>query len=189
MKKCLGPCVGAVSPQQYAHAVDEALGLLRGESTAVLERAAERRDALGDQWRFEEAAELRDHIRQVEQIVGVQQRLSAFADRNVVLVTPDRQSDRVRLLLIRAGRLLDEVSVPVRATPSHLRHLLVRSFRGEATGHISRDELDDLLILDSWLRNHRDEVVEVAVDVAVPGAAATAVREAMASLQATAVAS
>src|SRR5262249_40317717 len=69
MKKCLGPCVGAETEQDYAHAVGEALGALRGESTSVLERAAERRDALGDQLRFEEAAEVRDRIRDVEQIV------------------------------------------------------------------------------------------------------------------------
>ena len=179
MKKCLGPCVGAVSSTQYAQAVEDALGLLRGESTAVLDGAAARRDQLGDQLRFEEAAELRDRIRGVEQIVGVQQRLSGFADRNLVLVTPDRQPDRVRLLLVRCGRLVDEVSLPVRATPSHLRHLLVRTYSQERQPHVTKDELDDLMILDSWLRNHREEVTEVVVDPGEPGDAAAALRQAM----------
>ena len=179
MKKCLGPCVGAVDSERYAQAVEDALGLLRGESSVVLDRAAARRDQLGDQLRFEEAAELRDRIRGVEQIVGVQQRLIGFADRNLVLVTPDRLPDRVRLLLVRGGRLVDEVSLPVRATPSHLRHLLVRTYSRERQPHVTRDELDDLLILDSWLRNHREEVTEVAVDADVPADAATALREAM----------
>src|SRR5713226_9358408 len=48
MKKCLGPCVGAVSQAQYGEAVQEALAVLRGESTSVLERAAVRRDELGE---------------------------------------------------------------------------------------------------------------------------------------------
>ena len=116
------------APDDYAAAVGDALGVLRGESTGVLDRAAERRDELGEELRFEEAAELRDRIRQVEQVVGVQQRLDGFADRNLVLVSPDRQPDRVRLLLVRAGRLAEEVSLPVRATPSHLRHVLLRTF-------------------------------------------------------------
>ena len=102
MKKCLGPCVGAVSQAEYAAAVDEGVRGAARRGHGVLERAAERRDELGEQLRFEEAAELRDRIRDVEQVVGVQQRLAAFADRNVVLVTPDRQPDRVRLLLVRA---------------------------------------------------------------------------------------
>jgi excinuclease UvrABC nuclease subunit len=163
MKKCLGPCVSAVSEAEYGAAVAQGVRTLRGEDRGVLERAAQRRDELGEQLRFEEAAELRDRIRDVEQVIGVQQRLAAFADRNVVLVTPDRQADRVRLLLVRAGRLAEDVSLPVRATPSHLRHLMRRVYGGTSNPHVGRDELDDLLILDAWLRRHRDEVREVAV--------------------------
>ncbi|MBV9581835.1 MAG: GIY-YIG nuclease family protein, partial [Chloroflexi bacterium] len=182
MKKCLGPCVGAVSPEGYASAVGEALQVLRGTSSGVLERAAARRDRLGEELRFEEAAELRDRIRQVEQIVGVQQRLAGFVERNMVLVSADRQPDRARLLLVRGGRLADEVSLPLRATPSHLRHLLLRSYAGPARTHVSKDELDDLLILDAWLRRHHAEVVEVPVDVAAPEATAPALRAALSSL-------
>src|SRR5947209_18743213 len=45
MKKCLGPCVGAVSDATYGAAVEEAVAVLRGESSGVLDRAAQRRDA------------------------------------------------------------------------------------------------------------------------------------------------
>src|SRR5438132_2482570 len=128
MKKCVGPCVNAVSESEYRSAVAQAVRTLRGEDHGVLERAAQRRDELGEQLRFEEAAELRDRIRDLEQVIGVQQRLAAFSDRNVVLVTPDRQPDRRRLLLVRAGRLIDEVSVSLRATPSHLRQVLRRVY-------------------------------------------------------------
>jgi hypothetical protein len=44
---------------------------------------------------------------------------------------------------------------------------------------VTKDELDDLLILDSWLRNHREAVAEVPVDVEDPASAALALREAM----------
>src|SRR5205085_3353638 len=128
MKKCLGPCVASVSAGEYGAQALAALDVLTGRNTAVLEKAAARRDAMGEDLNFEAAAELRDRIRDLEQVVAVQQRLAAFADRNVVLVTADRQADRVRLLLIRAGRLADEVSLPLRATPSHLRHLLRRIY-------------------------------------------------------------
>jgi DNA polymerase-3 subunit epsilon len=179
MNKCLGPCVGAVSDADYRRAAAEAIDLLQGSSTTVVERAAERRDELGEQLRFEEAAELRDRIRNVEQVVGIQQRLRAFADRNLVLVTPDRQPERVRLLVVRAGRLTEQVSLSVRATPSHLRYLLRRVFTAPTQTHVSKDELDDLLILDGWLRNHRDQTVEVAVRVDAPEEALAALRQAI----------
>jgi DNA polymerase III subunit epsilon len=179
MQKCLGPCVGAVSEDQYRAAAATALAVLRGEDGTLLERAAQKRDALGEQLRFEEAAELRDRIRDVEQVVAVQQRLSGFTNRNVVLVTPDRQPDRVRLLLIRGGRLVEEVSLAVRATPSHLRYLLHRVYGAMSSKQVSRDELDDLLILDAWLRRHQDEVHEVPVDITNPHAAAGPLRSAL----------
>jgi DNA polymerase-3 subunit epsilon len=180
MRKCLGPCIGAVSADDYRAAVDEGLSILRGQSNSVLERAAQRRDELGEQLRFEEAAELRDRMRDLEQVVGVQQRLNTFTDRNLVLVSLDRQPGRARLLLVRGGRLAEEVSLPAKPTPSHLRYLLRRVFGGAPKGHVSKDELDDVLILDAWLRRHQSEVVEVAVDPVDPEAAAPALREAIA---------
>ena len=180
MKKCLGPCVGAVPDERYRAAVDEAVGVLRGERGEVLERAARRRDELGEQLRFEEAAELRDRIRDLEQVISIQHRMTEFTERNVVLVTADRQADRMRLLLIRRGRLVEEVSLPARATPSHLRQLLRRVFTGASDPHVSRDELDDLSILDAWLRRHRGEYVEVSVPLEQPEAAAPALRAALA---------
>lgn len=179
MKKCLGPCVGAVSKTEYAAAVDEGVRVLRGQDAGVLERAGQRRDELGEQLRFEEAAELRDRIRDLEQVIGVQQRLAAFGDRNVVLVTPDRQPDRMRLLVVRAGRLVEQVSLPTRATPSHLRHLLRRVFQSSASSTVSRDELDDLLILDAWLRRHHADTREVPISIADPEAAVAELRAAM----------
>jgi excinuclease UvrABC nuclease subunit len=179
MKKCLGPCVNADVHPTYGAAVQEGLRILKGEDGGLLERAAQKRDELGEALRFEEAAELRDRIRDVEQVVAVQQRLTGFADRNVVLVTADRQPERMRLLLIRAGRLAEEVSLPVRATPSHLRHLLRRVYGGRPSQQVSRDELDDLHILDAWLRKHRAEVHEVPVPLDDPQSAAAALRAAM----------
>jgi excinuclease ABC subunit C len=181
MKKCLGPCVGAVSDAEYRAAVEQALGVLRGEDTSLLEGAGQRRDELAEELRFEEAAELRDRIRDVEQVISVQQRVTEFTGRNVVLVAADeRQADRMRLLLIRRGRLADEVSLPVRATPSHLRHLLRRVYTAAWSPHVSKDELDDLSILDAWLRRHRGEFVEVPVALEQPEAAAPALRAALA---------
>ena len=67
------------------------------------------------------------------------------------------------------------------ATPSHLRHLLRRVFSSPVGAHVSKEELDDLHILDAWLRRHHDEVVEVPVRLETPEEAAPALREAMTS--------
>jgi hypothetical protein len=52
-------------------------------------------------------------------------------------------------------------------------------YRSPVQAHVSKDELDDLLILDAWLRRHADEVVEVPVQIDAPEAAEPLLRKAM----------
>jgi excinuclease UvrABC nuclease subunit len=179
MGRCLGPCVGAVSDEQYRAAALQAERVLSGQDTTLLEQLAGRRDQLAEELRFEEAAELRDRIRDLEQVVSLQQRLASFSDRNVVVVVPDTRPGAVRLLLVRAGRLVEQVSLPARATPSHLRQVLKRTYSKTRETQVSRDELDDLLILDSWLRRHHDSAREVPVSLEAPTEAAARLQAAL----------
>jgi DNA polymerase III subunit epsilon len=184
MGRCLGPCVGRVSETEYRAAAMQAQRVLSGEDTTLLGEVAERRDKLAEELRFEEAAELRDRIRDLEQVVNVQQRLATFANRNVVVVVPDTRPEAARLLLVRAGRLVDQVSLPVAATPSHLRQVLKRAYAEDRShaAQVSRDELDDLLILDSWLRRNAETAQEVPVSLAAPAEAAPTLRAAIRQL-------
>ena len=179
MRKCLGPCVETASEGDYRAAAERAARVLRGEDPTLLEAAAERRDGLAEALRFEEAAELRDRMNDLERIIGVQQRLLAFAERNVVLVSPDRTPGRVRLMLVRAGRLVQDSSVSTRASLPQLRALLRRVYLAAPPAPVSRDELDDLHILDAWLRRHADATQHVPVPPSEPEAAAEALRAAI----------
>jgi hypothetical protein len=51
---------------------------------------------------------------------------------------------------------------------------------------VSKDELDDLLILDAWLRRHHAEVCEVPVDPSAPQEAVPKLRAAIDSVRASA---
>jgi hypothetical protein len=54
----------------------------------------------------------------------------------------------------------------------HLRSLLRRVYLAPRAPQVSRDELDDLHILDAWLRRNAARVTEVPVSVDAPEAAA-----------------
>jgi DNA polymerase III subunit epsilon len=181
MGRCLGPCVGQVSDAEYQAAAVRAQRVLSGQDTSLLEQLTERRDQLAEELRFEDAAELRDRIHDLEQVVTTQQRLTEFAGRNVVVVVPDgkKRPGAMRLLLVRAGRLVEQVSLPARATPSHLRQVLKRTYSQTRETQVTRDELDDLLILDSWLRRHHDTAREVPVSLEAPTEAAPRLQAAL----------
>lgn len=76
--KCLGPCIGKVTPEEYARFVRKAHNLLQGKTkTLIQELEAEMRKA-SEELRFERAAELRDMIRAIQELGSS----SAVVDQN-----------------------------------------------------------------------------------------------------------
>ena len=63
MKQCLAPCVGLVSAQAYAGLVEQALLVLEGRNAEFERDLRQRIKALARELRFEEAAVLRDRLR------------------------------------------------------------------------------------------------------------------------------
>src|SRR5512145_1257359 len=60
IKRCSGPCVNLVSPQEYQQDVHNAEAFLRGETQAVLAALEARMMQHADALQFEKAAEIRD---------------------------------------------------------------------------------------------------------------------------------
>lgn len=182
--KCLGPCVGAVTQAEYRSAAQRASAILGGEDDPLLEHLAQRRDALAEELRFEEAAELRDQLRDVEQVVGAHRRLRAVAERNLVIITPEKEPAAARLLLVRGGRLAGEVSLRLPARLAELRVVLGRVYPGEPVEAISRDYVDDMLILEAWLRRRGESAREVPIPAEAPETALPILRAALRELAA-----
>lgn len=103
MHRCLAPCVGRAEPGAYARLVEDANLFLAGRTGDVLAGLRERMTAEAEAERFEEAAGLRDLIRDIEATVERQQVVDARladrdawgvyreGDRGVAAVIPVRQ--------------------------------------------------------------------------------------------------
>ena len=72
IKRCAAPCVGLVDEAGYRALVQDAERFLQGKSTRVQEELAREMQAASDAMEFERAAALRDRIRALTQIQGVQ---------------------------------------------------------------------------------------------------------------------
>jgi DNA polymerase-3 subunit epsilon len=87
LKRCLGPCVGAVGPGDYRAAVDRALEMLQGDWEDITLGLEERMLKLADFEEFERAAELRDAVEQLRRLMRPQLRLADLAHFHAVVVT------------------------------------------------------------------------------------------------------
>ena len=115
IKRCSGPCVGQISPADYAQTVAQAQALLRGETDTVLAQLQQRMMAHAERLAFEQAAELRNQISALSQVLH-QQSVSTAEDKDVDILAVRVQGGRacVNLAMVRGGRHLgDRAYFPV----------------------------------------------------------------------------
>ncbi len=83
IKRCSAPCVGLISPQDYATTVRDAELFLQGRTKGIQQTLAAQMGAASDAMEFERAAALRDRIKaltQVQTAQGINPQATAEAD-------------------------------------------------------------------------------------------------------------
>jgi DNA polymerase-3 subunit epsilon len=179
MGKCLGPCVGAVDAKQYGAAVDRAVAVLEGRDETLLAELSERRDALAEDLRFEDAAWLRDRIRALEHVVAVQRRLRSVASRNLAIVAPSVEPHARELFCIHRGQLVGQTRMTRQTHLGTIARALETAFTddglGADAGPIAREKVDEMHLLDTWLQRNDDRLTVIQVDAGAPAASAEAV--------------
>ncbi|MBU9697848.1 excinuclease ABC subunit UvrC [Rhodobacteraceae bacterium HSP-20] len=105
IKRCSAPCVGRVTPDQYAAQVQDAERFLEGKSTEVQAQLAAQMAEASEAMEFERAAALRDRIRaltQVQSAQGINPRGVAEAD--VIALHLEGGQACVQVFFIRANQ-------------------------------------------------------------------------------------
>ena len=155
IKRCSGPCVGLVTPEAYAQDVAHAESFLRGETQQVLKLLEARMLRHSEQLEFEQAAELRDQIAALSNVLH-QQAVESVDDRDVDILAVKVQGGRacVNLAMVRGGRHLgDRAYFPVHVDDA-------------AAMHDSEDEAAEappveVQVLEAFIAQHYVEVPAV----------------------------
>ena len=105
IKRCSGPCVGLISEQDYAASVKDAERFLAGNGTRIQEQLATEMQAASDAMEFERAAALRDRIRALTTVQGVQGiNPRGVAEADVVALHMEGGQACVQVFFIRANQ-------------------------------------------------------------------------------------
>ncbi len=105
IKRCSGPCVGLISPDDYAATVRDAELFLQGRTKGIQEALATQMNAASEEMEFERAAALRDRIKaltQVQTAQGINPQATAEAD--VIGLHIDSGQACVQVFFIRANQ-------------------------------------------------------------------------------------
>ncbi|MFN7633582.1 MAG: excinuclease ABC subunit UvrC, partial [Acetobacteraceae bacterium] len=105
IKRCSAPCVGRISPADYAELVRQAKQFLAGETPSIQKRLAAEMEQAAESLEFERAAALRDRIRGLTHVQGADRvNLEGVADADVIALHQDAGQSCVQVFFIRGGR-------------------------------------------------------------------------------------
>ena len=161
IRRCLGPCVAACTASDYDDRVALARAFLDGTDDAPMDQL--RTDMLGasDRLEFERAASLRDKLQRLEALRMAFSRLR-FAVEELTFAYPvPGHAGEDRVYVVRRGRVVGEHAVSLDSAPREQLTTLAGTVfdaigtRGTA---VPAHEVDELLLLSSWFRQHPTEL-------------------------------
>jgi hypothetical protein len=183
LKRCLGPCVGAVTTENYARLCEDLVRTLHEGTSPHLEAMRARMMRLAEEWKFEDAAKIKAQLEAIEHVAARLQRLQSMRQsNNAAIVQPaldDPTPDASTCASVGSEQVLARRwSVFLVQGGLVRRHLLVRDETGgwdevrvalrevfecvpPARPFTAKAELDEMMILDRWLRAHGTEPCSV----------------------------
>ena len=146
IQRCSGPCVGLITPQDYARDVASAASFLQGESQQLLADLQQRMAAHAEVLEYEKAAQLRNQIAALSKVLH-QQSMEASSlsslDRDVDILAVKVQGGRacVNLAMVRGSRHLGDRAY----FPTHVE---------EATSWRIDGPEPEVAVLEAFLAQH-----------------------------------
>jgi excinuclease ABC subunit C len=109
--RCLAPCVGYVSKQDYRQIIDGVVDFLSGETQSILGELEERMHAASNRQDFEEAARMRNRLFAVRHLAERQAAdKRAIGTVDVIGIASSNGHAAVQVFPLRGGRLTDRHS-------------------------------------------------------------------------------
>jgi excinuclease ABC subunit C len=161
VKKCLGPCVGGCTTQEYAGQVELARAFFDGANDGPIERLRDDIALASEKLEFERAGYLLKKVERLEDLRSQFARMRfAVEALSFVYTVPGVEGDD-RVYLIRRGRVRAEVPVPRTEESAAAMLQLIEDVYAPIerdTGRIPSHEIDELLLLSAWFKRFPDEL-------------------------------
>ncbi len=107
IKRCLAPCVGYQTEEEYDQTIDEVVLFLEGKQESLLRRLQREMTDSAEQFNFEAAARLRDRIVQVRRVTEGQKVVwKSRLDMDLMAVARAQGQACVQVFLVRGGKLI-----------------------------------------------------------------------------------
>ncbi len=109
IKRCLAPCVGYQSEEEYDRMIDEVVLFLEGKQESLLARLQHEMTESAEHYNFEAAAHIRDRIVQVRRVTEGQKVVwKSRLDMDLVAIARAQGQACMQVFLVRGGKLIGQ---------------------------------------------------------------------------------
>jgi excinuclease ABC subunit C len=172
INRCLGPCIGAVSKQEYGELISQVVLFLEGKQELVLRELNRKMKAAAQQLEFERAALLRDQIHDVERVIeGQRIAITLDGDQDVIALAQDEGEAYVEIFLIRSNKVVGRDHFMMEGigdeNAGHIMASFVKQYYASASSIpqliLLQYPSDEASVLAEWLRRQKGKNVRLQV--------------------------
>jgi excinuclease ABC subunit C len=172
IKLCTGPCIGAISREEYRGVIDNANLFLEGKQEAILKGLEDKMRQEAEGLQFERAAELRDKIGAITKIIERQRVVSGHLnDHDFIAVARDDGQACVQVFFVRNGKLVGREYFMLTGAQDESDNEVMASFVKQFYEDgvyvppeiLVQTNLDELAVIQEWLQQRRGTKVLVKV--------------------------
>ncbi|MGB8656186.1 MAG: excinuclease ABC subunit UvrC [Candidatus Zixiibacteriota bacterium] len=172
IKRCLGPCEGKVSQEEYQETIQNVMFFLSGKNHLLIERLREKMNEYSAKDEFEKAAVARDQIKALESVIERQKVADVeMADRDLIAFAREGKDISVVTLQIREGILIGRQNFYLTGLKDNTDQEILSTFLRQYYMHsavvppeiVLPVEVEDQEMIADWLSSKREGKVRIVV--------------------------
>ena len=173
IKRCIGPCTGNVTKEEYNKMIEEIILFLSGKEEKLINILKEKMNKCAMDFNFEEAAIYRDKIKSLEDMMEKQKIDASTSDLNQDVIAMARAHDEacVQVFFLRNGKIEGKKHFLLEGAMDSTRESILGSFVKQFYMEqeyvpkeiIIEDEIEDSFILSEWLSSKKGQKVIIRV--------------------------
>jgi len=170
IKKCLAPCMGYISKEEYRQQIEQVVELLEGKTDRIRKQLEGEMKEAAEKQNYEKAAELRDRIIAIER-VSEKQKVSNLSENNIDVIGIARNEVDVclEIFFIRNSKMIGREHYFLKELQDEEDKEILTSFIKQyyldnpliPSKIMIREELEEQEVLEIWLTNQVDRKVEI----------------------------
>lgn len=128
IKKCLGPCGGHISKEEYGKMINDIIDILSGKETYITKMLKSDMEKAAEELEFEKAASLRDKILSINAIAEKQKIFKTMeGDEDFINIEQDEKDSCIQVFFSRDGKVIGR------------EHFIFENIANESIGEIIED--------------------------------------------------